>query len=481
MTLTLLTYTLMTDPTPLEASAAGRSPSTGTVYLIVTNTGRQAAFWHSIQVQVPVGNGAGHLTSDFKKIKPKGVYGTRSGSQSPVNVKPQGSDTFQATAQGGGRTRLDPGDHLVLTLENVTVAAAAGVAVLRVTENSSSTQAGQLSNRYAAVPLMKTTPKEIPAPRDFRPDDTMVNAGTNIVLRWEGSDDFNYKILFPGGQATVPQGVRSWSPAAADAPKRATTYTLVATSRTTPKQEHFLTTTVEVRDPVLETLTATTGISTPWVQGTASATGGRVTFTGTGAAISTNSGGPGSVTADKVNVQWVTAYAVTGPAGGDGSIAFRGGGVAITSSAGTTQLGTVFADKAEFNGVRTEWVQGRSHDDGWISFPKEGLNVRRGSGQDWGNVFADKADLNGVNTRWVQGRTAADGWISFPTSGLQVSRGGTDTPTQGNVYAESICARDAPYGQGGGWINLHDEGMTVYLSKNGSNGLGSVTASGFNR
>ncbi|MEV4018281.1 hypothetical protein AB0J35_48080 [Nonomuraea angiospora] len=435
MTLTLLAYTLMTDPTPLEASAAGRSPSTGTVYLVVTNTAQQAAFWHSIQVQVPIGDGAGHLTPDFQKIKARGEYGARSGAQSPVNVKPQGSDAFQATAQGGGRARLDPGDHIVLTLENVTVAAAAGVAVLRVTENSSSTQAGRLSNRYAAVPLMKTAPKEIPAPHDFRPDDAMVNAGSNIVLRWDGSDDFDYKILFPGGQATVPRGVRSWSPAAADAPKRATTYTLVATSRTTPKQEHFRTTTVEVRDPILDTLTVTTGINTPWVQGTANATGGRVTFTDTGVRISASSGAQGSVT----------------------------------------------ADKAEFNGVRTEWVQGRNSDDGWISFPKEGLNVRRGSGQDWGTVFADKADLNGVNTRWVQGRTAADGWISFPTSGLQVSRGGTDTPTQGNVYADSIRAKDAPYGQGGGWINLHDEGMTVYLSKNGSNGLGSVTASSFNR
>ncbi|MEV0624049.1 hypothetical protein AB0I81_62800 [Nonomuraea sp. NPDC050404] len=423
MTLTLLAYTLMTDPTPLEASATGRSPSTGTVYLVVTNTAQQAAFWHSILVQVPIGDGPGHLTPDFQKIKPTGVYGARSGAQSPVDVRPQGSDAFQATARGGGRIRLDPGDHIVLTLENVTVAAAAGVAVLRVTENSSSTQSGRLTNRYAAVPLVKTAPKEIPAPRDFRPDDALVNAGSNIVLRWDGSDDFDYKILFPGGEATVARGVRSWSPAAADAPKRATTYTLVATSRTTPKQEHFHTTTVEVRDPILDTLTVTSGINTPWVQGAANATGGRITFTDSG----------------------------------------------------------VTADKAEFNGVRTGWVQGRNSDDGWISFPKEGLNVRRGSGQDWGTVFADKADLNGVNTRWVQGRTADDGWISFPTSGLQVSRGGTDNPTQGYVYADSICAKDAPYGQGGGWINLHDEGMTVYLSKNGSNGLGSVTASNYNR
>ncbi|MEV4250269.1 hypothetical protein AB0J63_43555 [Streptosporangium canum] len=38
MTLTALTYTILTDPTSLEASVDGRSPSTGTVYLMVTNT-----------------------------------------------------------------------------------------------------------------------------------------------------------------------------------------------------------------------------------------------------------------------------------------------------------------------------------------------------------------------------------------------------------------------------------------------------------
>lgn len=59
--------------------------------------------------------------------------------------------------------------------------------------------------------------------------------------------------------------------------------------------------------------------------------------------------------------------------------------------------------------------------------------------------------------------------------------GGTDTTTHGVVYADSVRAKDAPYGQGGGWVNLHDEGMTVYLSKNGSNGLGSVTARDYNR
>ncbi|MER5627057.1 MULTISPECIES: hypothetical protein [Streptosporangium] len=423
--MTMLTYTVLTDPAPLEASASGRSPSTGTVYLLVTNTGPQAAYWSTITVEVPVGNGAGDLTSDFSTISPRGEYGTRSGARSPVNVQPGsgGSNSFQVTASGG-KASFVSGDHLVLTLENVTVTAAAGLAVLRVTEHTGRTRTGRLTDGFAAVALVKTAPKEIPAPRDFRPDNAMVDAGTTITLSWEGSDDFEYRILFPGGQETVPQGARSWSPAAA--PRRATTYTLAATSRSTPGREHFLTTTVQVRNPVLETLTVTTGVTTPWVQGAN---------------------------------------------GSDGTITFSQGAVNVWSAFGSQERGTVFAGKADLTGVNTEWVQGRSTDDGWISFPKEGLNVRHGSGA-WGTVFAEKADLTGVNTRWVQGRSTEDGWISFPRFGIQVSRGGTDSAKDGVVYTENIYANDR---DDSSFVNLHSEGITVY-SPNGRNRIGSVTA-----
>ncbi|MGW0595422.1 hypothetical protein, partial [Streptosporangium sp. NPDC002607] len=338
MTLTALTYTILTDPTSLEASVDGRSPSTGTVYLMVTNT-RQTVPWLRIEVKVPVGDGAGHLTRDISTIKPRGEYtDTQSGPQAatqPVIVQQQGNDVFQVTTQSGRLEGFAPGDYIVLTLENVTVAPTAGVAVLTVTETTKTSRGWQVS--HAAVPVVKAAPKEIPAPRDFRPDKALLDAGENLTLSWDGSNDFSYEIRFPGGQAAIAPGTRTWSPA--DAPKRATTYILVATDPTAQKQ-HFLTTTVQVRYPVLETLTATTGIDTPWVQGTVNK--GRVTFTGTGVEIFNNSGGQGTVT----------------------------------------------ADRADLNGVNTEWVQGRSTDDGKITFPKDGLDVRQGSGA-WGTVHAD--------------------------------------------------------------------------------------------
>lgn len=388
--MTMLTYTLITDPAPLAASAAGRqSRSTGTVYLLVTNTGQTA--YCTIKVTVPVGTGAGHLTDDFTTITPKGEHtDIKTGHARPVTVQAQ-SSAFQVSDQGSAIS-FGPGDYMVVTLENVTVAPEPGLAVLRVTEAAGRSKNGGLRNSDTAVAVVKTAPKEIPAPHGFLADNVVVDSGTKVTLNWEGSDDFTYEILFPGGRKPVPKVKHAgshgpYSLVLDDAPERDTTYTLIATSGT---RRHTFTTTVQVRNPVLRTLTAIDGVTTPRLEGSTK---------------------------------------------GDGSITFLPGGVKV-------------------------WSTGNSNDPG--------------------TVFADKADVNGVNTTWVQGRSTDDGRIAFPRSGLQVYQGGTDT-TSGVVYADSVRAKDAPYGQGGGWINLHEEGMTVYLSKNGSNGLGSVTARDFNR
>ncbi|MCG5217024.1 hypothetical protein [Streptosporangium sp. KLBMP 9127] len=394
-------------------------------------------------MKVPVGDGAGHLTRDISTIKPKGEYtDTQSGPQAdtqPVIVQPQGANVFQVTPQSGRIEGFEPGDYMVLTLENVTVAPNAGVAVLMVTETTRTPNGWQVSD--AAVPLVKAAPKEIPPPRDFRPDKAMVDAGDSLTLSWDGSNDFSYEIRFPGGQMNIAPGTRAWSPA--EAPKRATTYILVATDPIT-QQQHFLTTTVQVRYPVLETLTATIGIDTPWVQGTANK--GRVTFADTGVEIFNDSGGQGTVTADKALLNGVNTEWVQGRSADDGKLTFPKDGIDVRQGSGA--WGNVHADKADLNGVNTEWVQGRSADDGKLTFPKDGIDVRQGSGA-WGNVHADKADLNGVNTKWVQGRSADDGWISFPKEGLNVYRAGTHE--WGTVFAKHGGMASGKSSPGQGW------------------------------
>ncbi|TDD12882.1 hypothetical protein [Nonomuraea diastatica] len=365
--MTMLTYTILTDPAPLEASSAGRqSKSTGTVYLLITNTGQKTAY-SKITVTVPVGNGADHLTPDITTIKPKGEYtNIKSGSTRSLTVQPQGV-AIHITDPGGSRISFSPGDYLVLTLENVTIAPTPGLAVLRVTEDASRTKTGNLRPSNTPVALVKTAPKEIPTPRDFHPDKVMVNAGDTITLSWEGPAGFTYEIQYPGGRTPVSGG--TWSP---PAPNRATTYTLIATDPTT-QQQHFLTTTVQVSNPILETLTATIGIDTPRVHG--HTTSGGITFTGTGVEISNNSSVKGTVTADAAYFNGVTTPWVEGPNSGDGAVSFPQGGLTVWRTGGTQDKGTVFADKANLNSVTTGWVQGKNTNDAWIDFVKTGLRV----------------------------------------------------------------------------------------------------------
>ncbi|MEU7985067.1 hypothetical protein AB0B56_09410 [Streptosporangium canum] len=441
----LLTYTLLTDPAPLEASRAGRPPSKGTVYLVVTNTGQAAAYWSTIKVEVPVGNGAGDLTSDFNKIKPKGEYGTRSGTRSPVNVQPgpQGSNAFQATAPGG-RTPLAPGDHMVLTLENVTVAPKSGLAVLQVTENAGRTKTGGLSSGFAAVALVKTAPKEIPAPHNFLADNAVVDAGTKVTLSWEGSDDFTYEILFPGGRKPVPKvkhtgahGPYSVVLDAADAPKRDTAYTLIASSGT---QRHTFTTIVQVRNPILDTLTAVNGVTTPWVQGATK--------------------GDGALTFSQ------GAMHVRREFGSQEGGALHTGEATVSGIA----TGEVTADRITVNRVNTERVQGKANT-GSLTFTADGVEVSNNSGGQ-GAVLADRIAVNRVNTERVQGKSTGDGWITFPYGGIQVACGAYyDTPRLGYVFAQTICLNQSFSGEEENrWIDLSDGGE-VSVKHRGTDGM----------
>ncbi|MFC5754860.1 hypothetical protein [Actinomadura rugatobispora] len=462
--MTALTYTIFTDPAPLEASASGRrSRSIATVYLVVTNTARKVD-WRSIEVKVPVGDGAGHVGPDIPEMKGEYTTNPWEGEATTAKVRverQQGTNVFKVTPQAGDDTSFKFGDYLVLKLENIAVATTAGLAVLTVREKTEDDDGEH--TRYTSVALVKTAPKEIAAPRDFRPDKAMVDEGDTLTLSWEGSAEFDYKVLFPGGEEKVPAGSRAWRPA--NAPKRATTYTLVATDPVT-RQQHFLTTTVQARYPVLEKLTATTGIDTPWVQGRADETRGRLTFTGAGVEIFGNSGAKGTVTADKADLNGVTTEWVQGKNTDDGKITFPKDGLDIRQGSGS--WGVVHADKADLNGINTKWVQGRSTNDGWISFPQDGLNVSEGGGS-WGVVHAEKADLNGINTKWVQGRSADDGWISFSQEGIKVNREDGDHLTHLVVGYATLDIVKTRVVRGlkddDGWISFRKEGLNVHRER----------------
>ncbi|MFK0046113.1 hypothetical protein ACIQU4_18775 [Streptomyces sp. NPDC090741] len=194
----------------------------------------------------------------------------------------------------------------------------------------------------------------------------------------------------------------------------------MATSPGSQQPGSFLTTTVHLRSPEFESVTATTGVHTPWVEGTENR--GRITFTTRGAQFQDDAQALGTVAAATADAETVTATWVRGRDSGAGWIRFPSDGIKVGHGAGG-DLGTVTADKVSVNGINTQWVGDRDAGKGWIEFPQSGVSVRKDGNREWGTVAADKADLNGINTKWVQGRTAADGWIEFPAAGVNVFQG----------------------------------------------------------
>ncbi|MFC5187771.1 hypothetical protein [Actinomadura harenae] len=372
--MTLLTYTVLTDPGPLEASRAGQADSTGTVYLMVTNTGKDAAYWSGNEVTVPVGDGADDLTPDITTITATAEYhGLKSGVQTLRVQPPAASGSFRVAKPSGGSIRFAAGDYLVLKLEGVTVAAAAGLVVLTVKEAAGrSANPVKPSNSVAVVPLVKTAAKPVPAPRNLRPDQAMVDDGDGIVLRWDGPADWAYTINSPEGAPAAPPVTTpgEWRPDPGTGPKRDSTYTLVAIDPATLK-EHYLTTTVQVRAPAFDA-----GILA------------------------------GKITADQVSAGRFQGLNSTG------SLIFTGSGVEVFS--GYNTQGEVAADRVVANRVNATRVQGRSTSDGWISFPESGIQVSHGAYNDpprIGAVYAESGIYQrqfapGQENRWI---TLSDG------------------------------------------------------------------------
>ena len=289
---------------------------------------------------------------------------------------------------------------------------------------------------------MKTAAKEIPAPHDFRPDNTMVDAGTNVTLSWEGSDDFDYKILFPGGRKRG-QDIGSRPvllvPAAADAPNGPPPTPSSPAPAARPARA-LLTTTVQVRNPILETLTAINGIDTPWVQG---ASKGDEAFTFSQGAM--------HVRHEFGSQEGGALYA----------------GEATVSGVAT---GEVIADRITVNRVNTERVQGKANT-GSLTFTADGVEVSNNSGGQ-GAVLADRIAVNRVNTERVQGKSTGDGWITFPYGGIQVACGAYyDTPRLGYVFAQTICLNQSFSGEEENrWIDLSDGGE-VSVKHRGTDGM----------
>ncbi|MFD3556570.1 hypothetical protein ACFWWA_31365 [Streptomyces goshikiensis] len=436
-----LSYEILTDPVPLQVSGSDDAQASvaGTVYIVVSNPTTSWVPWYEIEVVLPCGKEAGDLTDRPEAIK-TGMepYSVRFGDV-PKDDWDAGTRTFKVSAPLGGL--FTPGDSLVLSLDGFPVSDKEGLVRLTVNETSGGDPGDAVRTHHLTLSLLKRAPK---TPRNFRPREALVDGGADVVLAWDGPDTLTYTIEGPDG-LSVPVPQRSgpdwrWSPGPDDAPLRDATYTLVATSPDGRQPGYFLTTTVAVRRPEFEAVTATQGLFAPRIEGTTDK--GVIVLTGDGVEVLAADGEPGLVSAGKADVEGVTTRWVRGRDADAGWIEFPAAGLNVFRGEGDRKWGTVAADKADLNGINTSWVRGRDDSAGWIEFPANGLNVFRAEGdRKWGTVAADKADLNGINTAWVQGRDTTAGWIEFPAAGVNVFRGEGDRQW-GTVAADKADLND---------------------------------------
>ncbi|MFF4615179.1 hypothetical protein [Nonomuraea jabiensis] len=435
----LLLYRTVTHPAPLQAGSADE-PSSNSIDVIVSSPDGRKVYCKKIDIAVPVG-----------EPRDAGAYFTENPQSSTDNDKWQivsvelvsgrelglDNDTnyFHVILEPpqGGPSQLRLIDKPMTCTINGKLAADATGSLLtcQVTETSSTTD----HNYTRKDPLMLTLPTAEPVfyLRNFlasAPDKptvprTKFNAGDQVYLTWESNGD-SYHLYDGDGTILNPDNTSATShliPAGKIV--NDTTFTLKASKQNATGFEtvdQYATLTITIRNPTLSEMTVTNGTHTPWVQGTVDGKEGRVTFSDMGVEVTNNAGSLGTLEAEEANLNGVRTSYVQGRNFDDGWISFPSEGLNV-KRAGGAGWGTVFADKADLNGVNTSWVQGRNSSDGWISFPSEGLNVKRAGGEDLGTVFADKANLTGVNTSWVQGKSDDAGWIGFHPEGLNVYQG----------------------------------------------------------
>ncbi|MFJ4095358.1 hypothetical protein ACIPYS_27535 [Kitasatospora sp. NPDC089913] len=526
----LLHYEIVADPTSLRASLPNE-PSVGTVYLIVSNTHQAQVEWDYIDVALPLLAQSSDLTDTPSAVTATIERTYNNPWDDPLEFTwDAANNCFRARlSQARPSTRqfalLDAHGALVLKLENIPVAEGAGLSLLEIRERSGGgdDNLAMRQDHYTThLGLAKQTPR---VPRNFRPDKSLLDtdAGEQLVLRWDGPNGLDYAILDQTGTevhsepavagAAPAHQEYSWTTAA---PKRGTTYTLVAKAAGGgPQRGYFLTTTVHAVVPEFAG-----GTRTPWVEGVANK--GRLTLTADGADVRTPAGDLGRITADKADVDNVTTRVVQGRTDTAGWLTFPDRGVnvfhghdstpgvltagrvdadgvnttwagsrdagkgwldftqpgATLHKDGNQDLGTLTAEKVDVNGINTTWVGDRDAGKGWIGFPQSGIDVRKDGGQDWGTVAADKADLNGINTKWVQGRSTSDGWIEFPAEGVRVLRDGghdlgtviADKADLNGLNTKWVGDRDG----GHGWIGFPQDGIDI--RKDGGQGWGTVHA-----
>ena len=169
---TLLTYSLSTDPSPLQASPSADALEVATLTLLATNLTKASILLKGISVRLPVGSGAAQLTENaglIGVVLPEGwvLHNTQ---------KPPGAVVYVFYPPAGQPT-LAAGAPLAFAFNNVRPNTAVGIVPVLVTE-------GSADSASQTIELPKYPPRWRTVTFGSTPID--VRLGDAVTLKWDG-------------------------------------------------------------------------------------------------------------------------------------------------------------------------------------------------------------------------------------------------------------------------------------------------------
>jgi DNA-binding beta-propeller fold protein YncE len=267
VTTPLLTYSLATEPFPLQASAATGGLSPATLTIVATNATGAPVPLQAVQITIPVGPGATGLTLDPSGIGPVPPPGW----PAPTVSHPTGAAAWTfLPPQGGGVIPAD--GSLAFSLNQVQVNRVPGASQVTVMEGSGGCSPPACPTQALAVTKFPNGWGTV----SFWASPLAVPQGGGPTLGWSGPAEATYQIEYytpQTGVVVVPAAGQppfasqgEYPPATSPLSLQQTTTFTLQVSETVAGQTYAAqcqsTVTVEVPAPVITTFSGTVGGST---------------------------------------------------------------------------------------------------------------------------------------------------------------------------------------------------------------------------
>jgi hypothetical protein len=254
---TLLTYSLMTTPAPVQVSPQAGPPSVAALTFVVScpvDIGQATVT--QIAFNLPVGTDSGSLTNVGGGISPS----VSSSGPDSWQIGPGAAPGSFVLTPGSGQPGTIDAQGLTVALTGIQVSPVVGTAPVNVVEQALA-DGHSLETRVTGIAVPKF-PYGFQA-GNFAPDEPLVQHGGRVTLTWVGSTNAAYTVFWGTGSQVVTD-VRTWtSPALVDT----TTFILeVKAQEAGETVTQDFSTTVIVADPDL-TATSLTVLTTSTLQG----------------------------------------------------------------------------------------------------------------------------------------------------------------------------------------------------------------------